>query len=329
MTTARPLPPVLRRSVRGVLAGLLTAVFLAPFYLMLRNALMDTQGLTSPHWTWWPSSMHWENFSSLFSDPALHMGQALGNSLLIAGITAPVSTLLASAAGYALARIPVPGRGVLLALVVATLMIPGSVTFVPTFVVVGSMGGVNTLWGIIAPGLFNPFAVLLFRNFYLQFPSEIEEAGRLDGLGWLGLYRRIALPSSGAMLASLGALAFIDELERLPVAAGHRAGPVLVDGPDRPVDVPHLTDRQPARTVRRGRRDHRATGGHVPGRPALHRRRHRHQRAQGLREPPSRAWLRTTGPEPPDSGPFGPGRTTWRSNPHTHPTLGGDKHEIR
>ncbi|WP_405690422.1 carbohydrate ABC transporter permease [Streptomyces sp. NBC_00057] len=210
MTTARHLPQVLRRSVRGVLAGLLTAVFLAPFYLMLRNALMDTQGLTSPHWTWWPSTMHWDNFTSLFSDPTLHMGQALGNSLLIAVITAPVSTLLASAAGYALARIPVPGRGVLLALVVATLMIPGSVTFVPTFVVVGSMGGVNTLWGIIAPGLFNPFAVLLFRNFYLQFPSEIEEAGRLDGLGWLGLYRRIALPSSGAMLASLGALAFID-----------------------------------------------------------------------------------------------------------------------
>lgn len=210
MTTTRQLPRVMRRSVRGVLAGLLTAVFLAPFYLMLRNALMDTQGLTSPDWTWWPSTMHWENFTSLFSDPSLHMGQALGNSLLIAAITAPVSTLLASAAGYALARIPVPGRGVMLALVVATLMIPGSVTFVPTFVVVGSMGGVNTLWGIIAPGLFNPFAVLLFRNFYLQFPSEIEEAGRLDGLGWLGLYRRIALPSSGAMLASLGALAFID-----------------------------------------------------------------------------------------------------------------------
>lgn len=200
----------LRQVVRGLLAGLLTVVFLAPFYLMLRNALMDTQGLTSPEWSWWPSTMHWENFSSLFSDPALHMGQALGNSLLIAAITAPVSTLLASAAGYALARVPVPGRSVVLALVVATLMIPGSVTFVPTFVVVGSMGGVNTLWGIIAPGLFNPFAVLLFRNFYLQFPSEIEEAGRLDGLGWLGLYRRIALPSSGAMLASLGALAFID-----------------------------------------------------------------------------------------------------------------------
>ncbi|MFH8474886.1 carbohydrate ABC transporter permease [Streptomyces sp. NPDC018000] len=210
MSTMRGLPKAARLSARGLLLGLLMTAFLAPFYLMLRNALMDTQGLTSPEWTWWPSTMHFENFTSLFSDPAVSMGTALTNSLLIAAITAPVSTLLASAAGYAFARIPVPGRGVLLGLVVATLMIPGSVTFVPTFVVVGSMGGVNTLWGIIVPGLFNPFAVLLFRNFYLQFPTEIEEAGRLDGLGWFGLYRRIALPSSGAMLASLGALAFID-----------------------------------------------------------------------------------------------------------------------
>ncbi|MFG2696848.1 carbohydrate ABC transporter permease [Kitasatospora sp. NPDC048407] len=199
-----------RVTVRGLLIGLLTAVFLAPFYLMLRNALMDSRGLTAPEWTWWPSTMHFDNFTALFQDPSVAMGPALGNSLLVAAVTAPLSTLLASATGYALARIPVRGRGVVLALVVATLMIPGSATFVPTFVVVGSMGGVNTLWGIVAPGLFNPFAVLLFRNFYLQFPSEIEDAGRLDGLGWLGLYRRIALPSSGAMLASLGALAFID-----------------------------------------------------------------------------------------------------------------------
>ncbi|MFI8435247.1 carbohydrate ABC transporter permease [Streptomyces sp. NPDC079020] len=210
MSTVRGLPRAVRLAARGLLLGLLMTAFLMPFYLMLRNALMDAQGLASPGWTWWPSTMHFENFTSLFSDPALSMGRALANSLLIAAITAPVSTLLASAAGYAFARIPVPGRGVLLALVVATLMIPGSVTFVPTFVVVGSMGGVNTLWGIIVPGLFNPFAVLLFRNFYLQFPAEIEEAGRLDGLGWFGLYRRIALPSSGAMLASLGALAFIE-----------------------------------------------------------------------------------------------------------------------
>src|SRR2546429_9116645 len=119
------------------------------------------------------------------------MEKALGNSLLIAAVTAPVSTVLASMAGYALARIPVPGRGAVFSFIVATLIIPGSATFIPTFVVVGALGGVNTRWGIIAPGLFNAFAVLLFRNFYLRFPSEIEEAGRLDGLGHLGVYRRL------------------------------------------------------------------------------------------------------------------------------------------
>lgn len=200
----------LRVSARSALIGVVTLIFLTPFYLMLRNSLMDSREITSPHWTWWPSSMHWDNFTSLFTDPSVPMADGLRNSLIVAAITAPLSTLLASAAGYAFARIPVPGRGFLLALVVGTLMIPGSATFVPTFVVVGSLGGVNTLWGIIVPGLFNPFAVLLFRNFYLRFPRELEEAGRLDGLGWFGLYRRIALPSSAAMLASLGALAFID-----------------------------------------------------------------------------------------------------------------------
>ncbi|MFD0345946.1 hypothetical protein ACFQ0M_07405 [Kitasatospora aburaviensis] len=68
----------LRPGARGLLVGLLTAVFLAPFYLMLRNALMDSRSLTSPEWTWWPSPMHWENFTALFDDPALHLGRALG-----------------------------------------------------------------------------------------------------------------------------------------------------------------------------------------------------------------------------------------------------------
>ncbi|MET9465471.1 carbohydrate ABC transporter permease [Streptomyces sp. NPDC006544] len=215
-----------RVTARSALIGVVTLIFLAPFYIMLRNSLMDSQGITSPHWTWWPSTLHWENFTSLFSDPTLHMAEGLRNSLIVALISAPLSTLFASAAGYAFARIPLPGRGFLLALIMATMMIPGSATFVPTFIVVGSLGGVNTLWGIIAPGLFNPFAVLLFRNFYLRFPKELEEAGRLDGLGWLGLYRRVALPSSVAMLASLGALAFIDSWNAFlwPLVVGQDPG---------------------------------------------------------------------------------------------------------
>ncbi|MGY0019669.1 carbohydrate ABC transporter permease [Streptomyces sp. cg35] len=189
---------------------LLAVVFLIPFYVLLRGAFMTTPEITATDWHWLPSSLSPDNFTSLFDNPERPFGRSILNSLLIAVVSAPVSTLLASMAGYALARIHVPGRAVVLSLIVGTLMIPQAVTFLPTFVVVGSMGGVNTMWGLIAPGLFNAFAVVLFRSFYLSFPAEIEEAGRLDGLSYLGVYGRIILPNSVTMIASLGALSFIE-----------------------------------------------------------------------------------------------------------------------
>ena len=88
-------------------------------------------------------------------------------------------------------------------------MIPSAVTFVPTFAVTAYLGGVNTRWGIIAPGLFSAFPIFLFRQFYLRFPSEIEEAGRLDGLGYFGVYWRLLLPNSTSILMALGVLTFI------------------------------------------------------------------------------------------------------------------------
>lgn len=190
--------------------GVAAALFLAPFYFMLRAALMSGRQITDLDWHWLPAPFTLQGFKDVFDDPSVPMGHALWNSFLIAIVTAPVSTMLGSMAGYALARIPVPGRGVVMTFVVVTLMIPTSATFVPTFVLVSAMGGVDTQWGVIAPGLFNAFSVLLFRNFYLKFPQEIEEAGRLDGLGHLGVYWRVALPNSGAMLASLGALSFLE-----------------------------------------------------------------------------------------------------------------------
>ncbi|MEV4181969.1 carbohydrate ABC transporter permease [Streptosporangium canum] len=193
-----------------LVVGVAAVLFLAPFYFMLRAALMTGLQITDPDWHWLPDPFTLQGFIDVFDDPSVPMANALGNSFVIAIVTAPVSTLLGSMAGYALARISVPGRGAVMSFVIVTLMIPTSATFVPTFVLVSAMGGVDTLWGVIAPGLFNAFSVLLFRNFYLKFPQEIEEAGRLDGLGHLGVYWRLALPNSGALLASLGILSFIE-----------------------------------------------------------------------------------------------------------------------
>jgi multiple sugar transport system permease protein len=208
--SARDRRPLLGAALTYVVLSVAAVLFLAPFYILLRNAFMTTTEVTSPDWHWLPSRLSFANFHDLFADTERPFARSLGNSLVIAALSAPVSTLFASMAGYALARINVRGRGFVLALIVGTLLIPNAVTFLPSFVVVGALGGVDTLWGVVVPGLFSAFAVILFRSFYLGFPAEIEEAGRMDGLSYLGVYRRLILPNSATMIAALGALSFIE-----------------------------------------------------------------------------------------------------------------------
>lgn len=203
----RYLGPGLRYLVLIVLA----VVFLFPFYLMVRTAVLTQPEVAAFDWVWWPAESHWrENLEGIFTDPTAPIGVGLRNSTIIAVSNLLLQTLFASMAGYALARLNVPGRSVVFFLILATLMVPSAVTFIPSYVVVANLGGVNTLWGIIVPGLFNAFAVFLFRQFYLDFPVEIEEAGRVDGLSQAGVYWRLVLPNSLGILAALGILSFIN-----------------------------------------------------------------------------------------------------------------------
>ena len=164
----------------------------------------------------------------------------------------------------------------------ATLLIPAAVTFVPSFVLVSTLGWVTTLRGLIVPGLFQAFATFLFRQYFLGFPKELEEAARHRRPRLLGhvLADRRARTRPG-FVAAIGTITFIGSVERLPLAAGHRPGPELLDGADRAVDLPHRPDGQPAPAVhRRARRDP-AAAADVPLPPALDRRgrrAHRHQR---------------------------------------------------
>ena len=195
--------------VRYALLGILAFLFLLPFYIIVRNALMTNEQITSSQWRWLPPTPQWNNFSELFNNPESPMLTGLSNSLFIAVVTLVLQMLFASMAGYALARIPARGRDVVFFVIVATLMIPGAVTFVPSYAVMAYLNGINTRWGIIAPGVFSAFSIFLFRQFYLRFPAEIEEAGRLDGLSYFGVYWRLLMPNSISIVMALGILTFI------------------------------------------------------------------------------------------------------------------------
>jgi multiple sugar transport system permease protein len=192
-----------------VILVIVTLLFLLPFYLMVRNGLSTTEDLTAPDWTFWPKQVQWHNISDLFSSSDIPMLSSLKNSAIIAVLTTVGTLLLCALAGYALARIPNRAATPIFYAVLATLMIPGAVTFVPSFVIVSSLGWVSDYRGLIIPGLFSGFTVFLFRQYFLAFPKELEEAARVDGLGYWRTFWRIVIPNSGNFIAAIAVITFI------------------------------------------------------------------------------------------------------------------------
>jgi multiple sugar transport system permease protein len=206
-----------RRSRRGVLgsAGLYCAtavcalLFLVPFYLIVRNALSTDAGITGEEWQWFPTDIQWGNLAELFDDTTVPFGRSLANSAVV-GVLHTVGTLLVcSLAGYGLARIPYRHADRIFYAVLVTLMVPAAVTFVPSFVLVSSLGWVSSMQGLIVPGLFSGFTCFLFRQYFLGFPKELEEAARVDGLGYWGAYWRIVVPNSLNFFAAIATITFI------------------------------------------------------------------------------------------------------------------------
>jgi multiple sugar transport system permease protein len=195
--------------LRYVVLGIGALFFLLPFYLLVRNGLSTEQDITSPTWKLFPSSLQWSNIADLFNDPAVPMLRSLINSLVIATVQTIGVLVISGLAGYGLARIPFRYANAVFYFIVATLLIPAAVTFVPSFVLVSSLGWVSTLRGLIVPGLFQAFATFLFRQYFLNFPRELEEAAALDGTAYWGTFWRIVVPNSKGFIAAIATITFI------------------------------------------------------------------------------------------------------------------------
>ncbi len=218
MTATTPGPTAGRkRSARSVMGntglylalGVATVLFLVPFYLIVRNALSTDADITGESWRFFPTDLQWGNVKELFDDPSVPFAKALWNSTVVAVLHTLGTLLVCSLAGYGLARIPYRHANKVLYAVLFTLMVPAAVTFVPSYVLVSSLGWVSSLRGLIIPGLFSGFTAFLFRQYFLGFPKELEEAARVDGLGYWGAYWRIVVPNSLNFFAAISVITFI------------------------------------------------------------------------------------------------------------------------
>jgi multiple sugar transport system permease protein len=154
-----------------------------------------------------PNPVRWANYVDVFRE--VSFARYLINSALVATLVTIVALLIDSMAAYSLARLSYPGRNVLFISILATLMIPITVTIVPLFIIVDYFGWIDSYLGLIVPMIPNAFGIFLLRQFYLSLPREIEQAAAVDGAGLLRVYWEIVLPLSRPVLAALAIFFFL------------------------------------------------------------------------------------------------------------------------
>ncbi len=141
----------------------------------------------------------------------LPVARSLLNSLWVASAVTLSNLFLCSLAGYAFAKLRFPGRdGIFLALISA-MMVPWQVLLIPGFIIVKSLGWLNTFWALIVPNLAMPFGIFLCRQYTLSIPDGLIEAARIDGYHEFGIYVRVIVPLLTPALATLAIFTFLSQ----------------------------------------------------------------------------------------------------------------------
>lgn len=186
--------------VYGVLI-LYAVVTLIPFLWAFSSSFKPLEEIVTGIPNFIPQHFTLDNYSEIFLKEDL-FPRWVFNSLFIAVMVTLLNLLFNSMAGYALARIAFPGNQLIFYLVLAVLMVPGQVTLIPTYLILKGLGWVNEYQGMIVPTMVNATFIFMMRQFFLNFPRELEEAAALDGLSKIGTFFRIVLPLAKSGLAA-------------------------------------------------------------------------------------------------------------------------------
>jgi putative chitobiose transport system permease protein len=185
--------------------------------------------------------LSWKAFITL--TPTLHnyvalldtdIARATLNSLFVSAVTVIVGLAICSSAAFGLSAFRFRGQGALFAIVILSFLIPFDAIAIPLANMFRDWNLTNTFTGLILPGIGNGMAIFLLRQFFLGIPTELVEAGRLDGLSWFGVFRRIYLPLSRPALIGAGLILFLFQWQAYvwPLLMGtdkaHMLGPIAL-----------------------------------------------------------------------------------------------------
>lgn len=161
-----------------VVLGVGGFVMAFPFLWQIIMALSTNAQVTSPTPVFWPGQLQWQNFAQVFE--RLPFLSQLGTSIWVTLIRTAAQIVLCTLAGYAFARMRFRGRGLILGIVLSILLVPSQVYLISQYQIVQGLGWLDTLAGIVAPGLFSAFGTFLMRTAFLSMPAEAR-GGRAHG----------------------------------------------------------------------------------------------------------------------------------------------------
>ncbi len=186
-------------------------VFMMPLYMMVVMSLKSTHEIAASSVWAWPKHLTWENFQLVLTNPNAPFFLFFRNSAIIATLNTAGVIVSSSLVAYAFARLRFRGRDRLFILLLSTMMLPGLVVMIPTFIMYKYLHWIDTWNPLWVPGWFGggAFNIFLMRQFMMGIPRELDEAAFLDGASHSTIFWKIIVPNCGAALATIGIFCFV------------------------------------------------------------------------------------------------------------------------
>ena len=194
---------------RHLPAALIALAFITPIAFVAAGSLREPgPPPRSPQFL--PDSLHFSNYPDAFA--LVGFGDKLVNSLIVVAVTVPLSVVVASAAGFGIARLPRRPRRILVAIAIGAAMLPTTALLIGRFGVFRAAGVTDTLLPLMAPALLgeSPFHVLLYLWAFRRVSTELFDSARLEGMGELAVYRRVAMPLVRPLTIAVAVATFVD-----------------------------------------------------------------------------------------------------------------------
>lgn len=196
------------RIIMYVVLVLYAFITLYPFLWMVSASFKPLREIVGGNMSLISSNMSFDNYQTIFGHSSLFPRWFL-NSLMVATVGTVINVFINSMAGYSLSRLSFPGRNKIYHGLLLLMMIPGQVLLIPNYLLLKSFGMLDTYTALILPAAANIANIFLMRQFFINFPKDVEEAAEIDGLSRYGVFFRIAMPLARPTIATTAIFGFM------------------------------------------------------------------------------------------------------------------------